>query len=422
MAFPLDPTETLDAAALGALIDAKLRDLVAAARAGSPWHAARLGDWVFSGRADLARVPVADKDAWVAATPPHGTGALTRELGAAYVFRSGGSTGEPKFAYYAHTEFVAAMPYFIRSYGAVGLRPGDRVANLFAAGGLYASFVFVGRMLEELGCLSFPYTAGAAPDVVADGAARFGFDALLGFPSWLMQVAPALNARGARVPKIFYAGEHLHPDDRAKLQDWLGAETIASAGYAGVDSGLIGHQCTATTGGAVHHVLADHCYAEIEPDGQLVVTNLDRRLHPVIRYRVGDRARWVEGPCPCGRTTPRFELLGRGDDALRIGYATVTRAEVLAALAGEPAVGAAVQLAKVRVGDQDGLVLRLEAEAPDAGLAARLRATVLAAKPDVAKLIAGGSVADLMVEVLAPGAIPRVPVTGKFRGTVDETR
>ncbi len=223
------------------------------------------------------------------------------------------------------------------------------------------------------------------------------------------------------MPRIFYAGEHLHPDDRARLASWLGAETIASAGYAGVDSGLIGHQCVATTGGAVHHVLADHTYVEIEADGQLVVTNLDRRLHPVIRYRVGDRARWVDGACPCGRTTPRFELLGRGDDALRIGYATVTRAEVAAALAAEPAVGAALQLAKRRAGAMEQLVVRLEAGDPDAGLAARVRAAVLAAKPDLAKLIAGGSVADLAVEVLAPGGIPRLPVTGKFRGTLDET-
>ena len=51
----------------------------------------------------------------------------------------------------------------------------------------------------------------------------------------------------------------------------------------------------------------------------LYATALPRRLTPIVRYRVGDRARWLGCRCACGRTTPLFELLGRGDDILRIG-------------------------------------------------------------------------------------------------------
>ena len=433
MSGALDPVETLDAAALGALVDGKIRALVAEARAGSPFHAARLAGLEVVDRAGLARVPLLDKDAWMAASPPRAEAALTRPLGGAYVFRSGGSTGDPKFSVFAAAEFAASMAQFRRSYGAAGLRPGDRVANLFAAGGLYASFVFVNRLLEELGCLNFPYTAAADPEVVADGAARFGIDVLLGFPSWLLQVAPALAARGVRIRKIFYAGEHLHADDRAALVSQLGCEIVASAGYGAVDSGLMGYQCEAMAGGE-HHVLADHAHLEVVhpethapvppgDEGLLVVTNLDRRLHPVIRYRAGDLARMVPGACPCGRTAPRFELLGRGDDALRLGYATLTRAEVLAAFAGEPGLTSAVQLVKRREAGREALLVRAEVPDPaqDAALAGRLRARLLAAKPDLAKLVAGGSLAEPVVEVLGRGGIPRVAVTGKFRGTIDET-
>jgi phenylacetate-coenzyme A ligase PaaK-like adenylate-forming protein len=431
--YPRDPIEGADPAAIGALVDEKLRALVATARAGSPFHAARLAGVRVEGRADLAAVPLLTKDAWAAASPPHAEAALTRPLAAAYVFRSGGSTGDPKFSCFAHDEFAASMAQFTRSYTAAGLRPGDRVANLFAAGGLYASFVFVGRMLEALGCVSFPYTAAAAPEVVADGCARFGIDVLLGFPSWLLQVAPALEARGVRIRKIFYAGEHLHADDRARLRAVLGAEIIASAGYGAVDSGLMGYQCEAMAGGE-HHLLSDHSYLEVVhpetlapvPDGEeglLLVTNLDRHLHPVLRYRIGDLARLLPGACACGRTADRFELLGRGDDALRLGYATVTRAELLAAFAGEPGLTSAVQLVKRRAEGREALVVRVEVPAPAAvpGLGERLAALALAAKPDLAKLVAAGSLAPLAVEVLPTGAIPRVPVTGKFRGTVDET-
>lgn len=429
-----DAIEALAPEALGALVDAKLAALVAAARAGSPFHAARLVDVSVSGRADLARVPILGKEAWVAASPPRSEAALTRPLAGAYVFRSGGSTGDPKFSIYAAEEVAASTVQFRRSYMAAGLAPTDRVANLFAAGGLYASFVLVNRLLEDLGCLNFPYTAAAPAEVVADGAARFGIDTLLGFPSWLLQVAPALAARGVRIRKVFYAGEHLHAEDRAALIDMLGCEIVASAGYGAVDSGLMGYQCEAMAGGE-HHVLADHAYLEIVhpetlapvpvgEEGLLVVTNLDRVLHPVIRYRVGDLARLVPGACPCGRTSARFELLGRGDDALRLGYATVTRAEVLAAFAGEPGLTSAVQLVKRREAGREGLLVRVEVPDPAAapGLAERLLARLLGAKPDLAKMAAAGGLMPAAVEVLAPGLIPRVAVTGKFRGTVDETR
>jgi phenylacetate-CoA ligase len=429
-----DAFEGWEPAAQRALVDAKLRDLVALAAARSPLYGGLWGEpGSFGGLGDLGRLPLLTKDVWVAASPPRSSDALTGPLTDALVLRSGGSTGEPKFSIYSHSEFAGTMPFFARTYRAAGLVPGDRVANLFAAGALYASFSFVNRLLETLGCLSFPYTAAADAEIVADGCARFGIDVLVGFPSRLLHVAPALQARGVRIAKIFYAGEHLHPEDRQRLTETLGCSVIASAGYGAVDSGLMGHACEARAGG-FHHVLADHVVVEVvDPEtgrpkrpgeaGSLVVTNLDRHLQPVIRYVIGDEGRLVPEACPCGRATPVFELLGRTDDALRLGYATVLRAEVLAAFADEPAVGQAVQLVKQRHDGREALRIRVEVaeHGRDETLQARLEAALLQAKPDVAKLIAAGSLAPLAVELLAPGGIPLMPVTGKFKGTIDET-
>jgi phenylacetate-CoA ligase len=405
----------------GALADAKLASLVALARAKSPFHRERLGDAPVATRADLARLPVLDKDAWLAASPPHSQDALTRKLGSAYVFRTGGSTGDPKFSVFSTGEFRAFVKYFKRTYQAAGLRPTDRVANLFACGSLYASFIFVNRMLEATGCLNFPFTTATEPAAVARHVRMFGINTLVGFPSWLLQVAEALEAEGLGVEKIFYAGEHLYPDERRHLAERLGARVIASAGYAAVDAGMVGYQCEAAGPGAIHHVLADHTHVEIlDPDtlaaadeGLLVVTNLDRRLQPVIRYAVGDLARQVPGACACGRTVPRFELLQRGDDALRIGYATLTYTEVLAALAPH----ATIQLVRDRLERKDRLTIRLEArELVDP---AWVVAALEAAKPDLGKLLASGYLHPLVVEVLPPGGIPRLPVSGKLKRVVD---
>ncbi|MDB5100310.1 MAG: Coenzyme synthetase-like protein [Cyanobacteria bacterium RYN_339] len=407
----------------GALADAKLAALVDLARAKSPFHRERLGAAPVLTRADLVKLPVLDKDAWMAASPPRSTAALTRRLAGAYVFRTGGSTGDPKFSVFSTGEFRAFVKYFKRTYQAAGLRPTDRVANLFACGSLYASFIFVNRMLEATGCLNFPFTTATEPAAVARHVKLFGINTLVGFPSWLLQVADALEAEGVGVEKIFYAGEHLYPDERRHLAERLGARVIASAGYAAVDAGMVGYQCEAAGPGAVHHVLADHAHLELldpqtwQPaaEGLVVVTNLDRRLQPVIRYNVGDLARHVPGDCACGRTAPRFELLHRGDDALRIGFATLTYTEVVAALAGLP-VGA-VQLQRERLDRKDRLTLRVETREAIAP-AAVVRA-LEAAKPDLAKLLASGYLHPLAVEFLPPGGIPRLPVSGKLRRVVD---
>jgi len=54
--------------------------------------------------------------------------------------------------------------------------------------------------------------------------------------------------------------------------------------------------------------------------GKLLVTNLNRKLMPLIRYPVGDVAMWTEPP---GTANRRFKLMGRSQEGARIGPATL---------------------------------------------------------------------------------------------------
>jgi phenylacetate-CoA ligase len=54
--------------------------------------------------------------------------------------------------------------------------------------------------------------------------------------------------------------------------------------------------------------------------GEVVFTTLTRRAMPLIRYRTGDLAAWVDATCPCGSVLRRMGWVqGRRDAAIRLG-------------------------------------------------------------------------------------------------------
>lgn len=438
MAYTPDGMERLGWPEIETIASIKLTSLLEIARARSPFYRDRLSRLPIHEPNILTSLPVLTKEDLVQHSPPESDALLTGPLEAAYLFRSGGTTGAPKFSPFAFSEFRHWVEIFKRTYGAAGLSPDDRVANLFVSGSLYASFVFINRMIEEMGCLNLPFTASAPPETVSAQVERFEVNVLMGIPSWIMEVVAAFTPGAAeKVTKIFYGGEILYPEEREWLHSRLpNLKVIASGGYAAVDAGMMAYQCPSSKGG-IHHVHADHVILElVDPEtfqpvapgevGTILVTTLDRHLMPLIRYQIGDVGRWVEGDCPCGRQMPRFELLGRGDDSLRIGIATVGVEEIMPAIAQVPGLSTHAQIIKDRIDRKDQLTVRVErvpdASDPNDELAAKLGEQVRLHKPDLAKLEATGYVLPLRVEVLDPNGIGRVAVTGKIRRVVDRSR
>jgi phenylacetate-coenzyme A ligase PaaK-like adenylate-forming protein len=250
----------------------------------------------------------------------------------------------------------------------------------------------------------------------------------------LAAVAGLDDVGRARIQKVFFGGEHLQEDERAWLRDRLpNLSILASAGYGAVDTGIMAFQCPHSEG-SDHHVHADHVWMEIvDPvtavpvsageEGTVLVTMLDRTLLPLIRYDLGDRARWIEGACACGRNSPRFRLLGRQDD-LRIGIATVGHDEMVLAASLVPGLTSRIQIIKERADRRDRLSVRVEAldEVSDADrglLAEQFLAAIRQTKPDIGTLIDSGHIHPLTIRILDPGQIPRSPVTGKVIRTRD---
>lgn len=425
----MEPIETLSSAEQAHLTLQKLNDLIGYVGERSPFYEARLPEPPLDNLQQLAEIPPLSKEDLLELGPPN-EALLTAPLTGAYVFRSGGTTGNPKFSVFSGEEFRRYVALFKRAYLTAGLVPEDRVANLFTVGSLYASFIFVNRLIEELGCLNFPFTTHADPEWIAQQAKAFDINTIMGFPSWLMQVMEATEP--GQIKKVFYAGEHFHPDERSYLQEAWGVDLIASGGYGAVDTGLMGYQCPLCTG-SLHHVLNDHVILEVvDPDsgeptepgqeGMILVTCLDRRLMPIIRYPIGDMARYLPEPCSCGRTSPLFELLRRSDDALRIGYTTVGWDEIAKAVQGEDGPFRNLQLVKERWDNRDKLTVRIELgpeERADEHLIDQFLVRVLTQKPDLAALIDKAYVEGVQIELYPRGGLPSHPVTGKVPRTMD---
>jgi len=290
---------------------------------------------------DVADLPIIDKNAFQA-QPINPTAQL--------YFRSGGSSGTPALAGYSYRDFQRQMRAAADGLFAAGLDPSqDRVMNLFYGGGLYGGFSSFSWVLQQMDAVHLPM--GAPHDdnfsEIAQLIVQQRVTVLMGMPSTLhrlfLKEQTTLRAY-AGIRKVFLGGEHPGQASR-RLMESCGVSTIRSAIYGSVDAGPLGHACAATTDG-VFHLMSDTQHLEIvhlEQDvpvsglevGRLLFTSRARQSQTVQRYEVGDTGRWVAGVCPCGLSSPRFELLERHGQWLRLGTEFISPAQ-LARCVGMP--------------------------------------------------------------------------------------
>jgi len=121
------------------------------------------------------------------------------------------------------------------------------------------------------------------------------------------------GAAGSIVPLlIVLSGEMLDDAVRQQVEDAFGCPVTSL--YTLAEAGVVGSECP--TGGyhveeqvAVVEILTEDARpAQAGAEGEVVITPLANRAMPLLRYRTGDVARWVDVPCGCGRPSGRFIL------------------------------------------------------------------------------------------------------------------
>ncbi|KOU30942.1 AMP-dependent synthetase [Streptomyces sp. WM6372] len=355
-------------------------DLVRFARDRSPFYAELYAD-LPPHVSRITDVPVVDQDAFWAANTLNDNRVLTAPLGEAVVFKTGGTTGTPRFSCYTREEWQEFVTAFGSGMVDAGLRPGHRVADLFYAGELYASFLFILDSLAHapVANVRLPIGGGAPLESTLATIEDFAADVLAGTPTTLCRLAEHLTSAGRQLPGVeflFFGGEALFDDQRRLLSAAFPRATPRSLGYASVDGGLLGRPAAgAGEDTRTHRPFAPHTLVEIldettgepirEPGrpGRVVVTQLYRRLMPVIRYPAGDRAEWTD------TEGGAFRILGRAEEGVRVGPVSLYWQDVTDAVAeaDTDCRVTGMQLVVRRWEGRDGLVLRLATPTAAAG-------------------------------------------------------
>ncbi|WKD37589.1 AMP-binding protein [Streptomyces xanthophaeus] len=345
-------------------------------------------------------------------------------------FRSGGSTGAPALSVFSYDDYDTQMHAAARGLLAAGYDPAsDRTANLFYCGAMYGSFISFFSVLERLGGVQLPLSAGPDHRATAQALIDHGADTLFGMPSYLWQLLhaeeDALRAYGG-LRKVFYGGEHFTEEQQRTLKETFGIEAVRSITYGSTDLGPLGYQCTESSGG-VHHLHADlHTMEILDPDGdrpvvpgetgRLVFTTHARRGQHLGRYVIGDLGREVPGRCPCGRHAPRFELRGRTGDVMRVATYFLNHRRFLDLAEEQGGHRGEVQIRLDSAGARERMTVRVErAAATDPE---RLREVFLAGYPELRSAVAE-RLLDLTVEAVDGASLDRSPTSGKLLAVVD---
>ncbi len=369
---------------LTAPLDERLRAAVRAAYTGAPLMRRRLDEaGVAPGDiqtvADLARIPVLEKDDLVAlqqADPPFGGLLGVPREALRHVFLSPGPLYEPDAGDDTALTDMAQLA-MVQS----GFAAGDVVLNTLSYH-LVPAGLLLDHALTAMGCTVVPGGVGNS-DLQLKLMADLGVTAYTGTPSFLLALLHRAADEGSlgrlSLRKAFLTAEPLAASARQELVETHGI-SVGNA-YATAELGFLALN---TDGGLAMRLLPEPIIQVVDPDtgatvgagevGEVVVTNFSR-AYPLIRLGTGDMAVNVDpAPGKSAQAERSLILVGRRGEAVKVRGMFVHPNQLRHA-AAQLGLTAGIQGVVARPGDRDEFRVRVVG-AGDAALGARLAEVV----------------------------------------------
>ena len=237
-----------------------------------------------------------------------------------------GSTGAPKRVYFTEEDQELTVDYF--HHGMQNLvDESDTLLILLPCKTPGSVGDLLARGLTRLGCgvvsYGFPDTGSLEVlNELKDIIIKEKVTSMVGSPKEVQSLAgfTAGCVESLQIRTVLLSTDHIPDPLRDRIAGFWGCRVFEH--YGMTEMGLGGAvSCETLTG---YHPRENDLYFEIIDTetgkeaqegeyGEVVFTTLTRTGMPLIRYRTGDRSRWIPGQCPCGSILKRMDkVLPRG--------------------------------------------------------------------------------------------------------------
>lgn len=329
---------------------------------------------------------------------------------------SSGTTGTPTAILHTKTDLRAWANVMARSLYMAGVRQGDVFQNITGYG-LFSGGLGIHQGAERLGAMVIPVGTGNSRRQIAL-MRQFGTTAMHLIPSYALRLAgvfaeQGLDPRRDTKLKLAVIGAEPHSEQtRKRLEELFGVKAYNSYGLSEINGPGVAMECPEQNGlhlwedAFLLEVLHPMTMEPVEPGqiGELVITTLERRAMPLIRYRTRDLAAVLPGECACGRTHRRLSrIVGRSDDMFIIKGVNVYPMQVESVLMDFKAIGGQYLIVLEHKGEADAMTIRAELSPEAAGLSEQERDGLARA---LAKALRDELLVTPAVEILSPGGLP----------------
>jgi phenylacetate-CoA ligase len=384
----------------------------------------------------LADVPLIDKETLresQLAHPPFGDYLAAPAHRVVRVHRTSGTTGTAMNLALSARDAHETAVVGARAQSASGLGPGHRVVHCLNYR-LWMGGYTDHTTLEATGATVVPFGVGETQLLVRT-IRELGITAISCTPSYpavlehvLAEHFPGLRPRDLGIRLGLFGGEAGvdDPDFRRRMEHTWGIQ-VRNANY-GVSDVFCNFAGQTESDNDLHFMALDVLHPElIAPDtgavlpwregerGELVLTHVSRECQPLVRFRTGDIIVLTgTGRAHCGRTAPRFRVVGRSDDMVVVRGINVFPAQIAAVLNRNDALSGEYRIVLDGPGPYDALPVETE-----------LAATMTARVPEqLADVLAATIKRELgvtaRVTLLPFGALPRTE--GKTRRVIRKDR
>jgi phenylacetate-CoA ligase len=246
--------------------------------------------------------------------------------------QTSGTTGEPKRIFFTAEDQQLTIDFF--GVGMSVLTEPDERVLIFLPGETPGSVGDLLRMgLERKGRKPIPYGMVKDPFRALDVMESQQADCLVGSPTQILSLARRWNQKHKAPRTVLLSTDYVPAAIVDVLESTWGCKVFNH--YGTTEMGLGGGvECEAHRG--YHLREADLLFEIVNPEtgepvpdgdaqrGEVVFTTLTRRGMPLIRYRMGDRSRFLVGECPCGTKLRTMEKIrGRFSGFVQVGDETL---------------------------------------------------------------------------------------------------